>query len=130
MSKTYSGITTFSNICTDFNRDPQKGFRFRFEESFPEEMLPESIHIYVTSEQNAYGAPLNKFMNGDALKYDTKIRHNMKMSLKGEKFEYLQTKSGCTEQSFWNQWEPVYNDRAEFQKCPRKCSAISLPQRK
>ena len=73
-------------------------------------MLPESIHIYVTSEQNAYGAPLNKFMNGDALKYDTKISHNMKMSLKGEKFEYLQTKSGCTQESFWDQWaRATYN---------------------
>ena len=47
---------------------------------------------------------------------------------RGQKFVYLPETSECTDLSFWKLWESHYSHYSGFDKCPRKCSAITLPQ--
>ena len=104
-----------------------RGIWVDFLESFSEEDLPESVLLYLTSEDNAYSVTFEKPMNGKLLKVATTMGKWMMMSIRGEKFNYIQEGSGCIEKSFWKLYEPFYANHTGFEECPKRCAAISMP---
>ena len=66
-------------------------------------------------------------MNGKILTYVTQMGKMSMMGIKAEKFDYLKDTSQCVDKSFWEIWEPVYVNYPGFEKCPRKCAGITLP---
>ena len=104
-----------------------RGIKLIYNESAPKEDLPMNLIFHVTSEQNSYSALFGQFMNGEVIKHGTYLGHNVRFGLKSEKFVYLKEKSGCVDKSFWELWEPFYNNHENFEDCPEKCSAITLP---
>ena len=89
--------------------------------------LPEEVLFTLTSEDNVYSVLFGKRMNGKTLQHTTKMGFWAVLSIKAEKFIYLKETSGCTDLSFWDQWEPIYSDFPGFENCLKKCSAVSLP---
>ena len=104
-----------------------RGISLQFEPSLNKSELPENVPYHLTSEDNAYTVTFDKRMNGNVLKYEMNMGHWALQSIKAEKFLYLKETSGCTDLSFWEQWEPAYAGYAGFATCPKKCAAISLP---
>ena len=85
------------------------------------------MYFYVTSDQNAYSVTFQKRMNGKVLKDEMAMGNWVSMSITVEKFQYLKEKLSCSDKSFWELWEPIYSNYPGFEKCPKKCAAISLP---
>ena len=104
-----------------------RGVKLNFISSLNVSELPEKVPYHLTSEDNAYAVTFDKRMNGNVLKYEMKMGHWALLSIKAEKFKYLKETSGCTDLSFWEQWEPAYAGYSGFATCPKKCAAISLP---
>ena len=104
-----------------------RGFNLTFRKSLPEEKLPKKLYFYVTSEQNAYSVTFQKRMNGKVLKHEMAMGNWVSMSINVEKFQYLKEKLSCSDKSFWELWEPIYSNYPGFEKCPKKCAAVSLP---
>ena len=105
-----------------------RGIKIEFDKSIPVEKLPTNIEFYLTSEDNAYSILFGKKMNGKVLKRKHKLGDWAALSIRGQKFVYLPETSECTDLSFWKLWESHYSHYSGFDKCPRKCSAITLPQ--
>ena len=122
-----------SHVCYKINSTAKlwkgnvRGVKIDFDKSIPAEKLPTKIKFYITSEDNVYSILFGKRMNGNVLKYETSLGTWAMISIKGEKFVYLPETSGCTDNSFWHLWETNYSHYSGFDKCPNKCSAISLP---
>ena len=104
-----------------------RGLRLNFASYLNETELPLEVTYHLTSEDNAYSVTFDKRMNGNVLKHQGKMGHWALLSIKAEKFIYLKEASGCIDLSFWEMWEPAYSTYSGFDKCPKKCAAISLP---
>ena len=108
-------------------RGNARGIKINFEPWVPKAELPRIVEFYLSSEHNVYTITFGKRMNGKVLKYVSTLGKWSGMGIKAEKFIYLKETSNCTDKSFWEIWEPFYANYHGFEKCPRKCAAISLP---
>ena len=125
-------LATYYN-CYKFNATGPKiigvtrNIKLDFLTTMNKSKLPEEVLFTLTSEHNVYSVLFGKRMNGNTLQHKTKMGFWAVLSIKAEKFIYLKETSGCTDFSFWDQWEPIYSDFPGFDNCPKKCSAVSLP---
>ena len=87
-----------------------------------------SMKIFVTSEPNAYGVSMGKWMDGEFLEFDLTLSYASQVSLISERFQYLKQKSNCSEESFYEVWGKAYIDLIK-EKCNTTCATISLPLR-
>ena len=124
-------MTTF--VCYKLNSTSSvwkgyaRGIRLNFASWFPKEKLPWLVYFHLTSEHNAYSITFGKRMNGKMLTHKTKLGRQSMMGITGEKYIYLKETSQCTDKSFWEIWEPFYANYPGFEKCPKRCAAVTLP---
>ena len=114
-----------NSTSSDF-RGTGRGLKINFEPWFPKEKLPKLVKFFLSSEHNVYTITFGKRMNGKMLEFETKLGTWSGLTIKAEKFIYLKETSKCTDQSFWEMWEPAYANKV-FEKCPKRCAAITLP---
>ena len=104
-----------------------RGVMINFEPWFPKDKLPRIVEFYLSSEHNSYTVTFGKRMNGKVLRYVSPLRKWAMMGITAEKFVYLKETSQCSDESFWEIWEPRYANYPGFEECPRRCAAITLP---
>ena len=100
-------------------------FDFNNELIMPEE-LPSKIYITFTSESNAYGTELGKFLDGEPLKFDIEFNHFASAMIKPKRSVFLESTSKCSQlssyESFGNQFKNVMK-----RNCKNVCKLVELP---
>ena len=86
------------------------------------------INVYVTSEENVYGAPYKRWMDGRVFRTAMKAGRIVKIGLIPEQHHYLDDNSQCSHETYLHQFRP-YLSTANYSHCPRKCSPVALPFR-
>ena len=86
----------------------------------------QSIKIFITSEANAYGISMGNWMDGEYLQFQPLLGNSVQVSLTSEEFHYLEKKSNCSNQSFYEIWGKAYLNLVK-EKCNSTCTSISLP---
>ena len=124
--RTYHVCYKVSSTAKEW-RGYARGIRINFEPWFPKEKLPPSVEFFLTSEHNAYTITFGKRMNGKSFKYRIDLGTQAMFGITAEKYIYLKETSQCTDKSFWEIWEPYYANYPGFEKCPKRCAAITLP---
>ena len=89
--------------------------------------LPQLL-IYFTSEMNSYGITRAFWRDGEVLSFHmNQIQRYMALGLKEERYHYLQDKSPCRYESYLHCIGSQLV-KADFQECPMKCLAHSVPK--
>lgn len=65
-------------------------------------------------------------MDGEYLQFQPLLGNSVQVSLTSEEFHYLEKKSNCSHESFYEIWGKVYLDLIK-EKCNSTCTSISLP---
>ena len=96
-----------------------------FNDSIPEEDLPTSSDIFITSEKNSYGVVFSDWKNGKVMKHQINKGVANGIDLKADKYSYLTTNSKCSHESFY---ECLSRLTKEYLKeLSSQCSIFSLP---
>ena len=89
--------------------------------------LPQLL-IYFTSEMNSYGITRAFWKDGEVLSfYMNQNQRYMALGLKEERYHYLRDKSPCRDESY-SHCIGSQLVKADFQECPMKCLAHSVPK--
>ena len=96
-----------------------------FNDSIPEEDLPTSSDIFITSEKNSYGVVFSDWMNGKVMKHQINKGIANGIDLKADKYIYLTTNSKCSYDSFYECLSRLITE--DLKELSSKCSIVSLP---
>ena len=104
-----------------------EAIKISVKESSSEEDIP-PIQIYFTSENNSYGITRALWKDGEVLSLHMNLQQRyMAIWLTEERYQYLRDKTPCRDEPFHH----CYGSRlvsANFEECPEKCLAHSVPK--
>ena len=126
MTTHFSGVCQKINIISNFFPSKSKFVGINFDKFIPDEKIPES-KVFITSEGNAYGVVINRWMDGETLEVDIPKSFLKQVSLRSKKTILLKSISVCSEESFYQCFERKLFKEYAFDNCPRKCSPVTLP---
>ena len=126
MTTYFSGVCQKINIESKFFPRKSKFVGIDFEKSIPNENIPE-LKVFITSEGNAYGIVINRWMDGETLEVDISKSFLKQVSLRSKKTIQLKSISVCSEESFYQCFERKLFEEYSFDNCPSKCSPVTLP---
>ena len=87
---------------------------------YDEEILPEYVHVYFTSEDNSYGVSL-AWWDGNVFEQRVNWNKRVQVNLKPLEYRYLGDDSKCSNESNIALFKSFLRD-ADFTKCQEKCS--------
>ena len=112
-------------ICKD--PGPIEVIKISIPHKLYKKQLPELL-IYFTSEMNSYGITRAFWKDGEVLSFHmNQIQRYMAFGLKEERYHYLRDKSPCRDESYLHCIGSKLV-KANFQECPMKCLAHSVPK--
>ena len=126
MTTYFSGFCQKINVISKFFPRKSKFVGINFDKSIPDEKIPES-KVFITSEGNAYGVVINRWMDGETLEVDIPKSFLKQVSLRSKKTILLKSISVCSEESFYQCFERKLFEEYTFDRCPSKCSPVTLP---
>lgn len=113
---------TISNESANFIRK----FYIEFKKDLPKESLPK-ITLYFTSEENAYGITMKKWVDGKAFETDIEFGNYKRLDIYPTKYVYHDsTHSKCNNNQSFYECFGTYLLKKE-NKCSIPCLALTLP---
>lgn len=106
-----------------------------FSPEIEKEKLPAKVTFHFSSEENSYGVESQKYHDGEV--FVTEIERGTKSAplepfahviIKPKLKKILQEKTGCSDESYWEQFQPGYIAKVK-DKCPSPCVSRGMPDK-
>ena len=127
---------TSSNPNYEHKNYQERLIQVQFSPAIEKEKLPTKVTFHFSSEENAYGVESQRFYDGEVFEAELErgiILNNLPVSdvfahviIKPKLRKVLQEKTGCSDKSYWEQFQPDYIEKVK-EKCPIACASRGIP---
>ena len=123
---------TSSNPNYEHKNYQERLIQVQFSPTIEKEKLPAKVTFHFSSEENSYGVESKRFYDGEVFEVELE-RGKVYMPetfahviIKPKLRKVLQEKTGCSDKSYWEQFQPDYMAQVK-EKCPTACASRGIP---
>ena len=127
---------TSSNPNYEHKNYQERLIQVVFNPSIPKEKLPTRVKFHFSSEENSYGVESKRFYDGEVFEAEIKRGISLGSFVLTDTFAHvivkpklrrvLREKTGCSDKSYWEQFQPDYIAQVK-EKCPSTCVSRGIP---